>query len=78
MWQAAASRRRMAITLTSNRKKELRNAGTLLCIAISFIICQSPKIIPDLHEAFTCDWTSEVGLRTLIYNTDFKRSSIKI
>ena len=77
MWQAAASRRRMSITLTSNRKKELRNAGTLLCIAISFIVCQSPKIIPDLHEAFTCDWTSEVGLSTLIFNTDFKRSSIK-
>ena len=73
MWQAASLRRAMSITLTTQRKTELKNAGTLLCIAISFIICQSPKLIPDLYEAFICDWTSEVGRSTLIFKNDFKR-----
>ena len=56
MIQASSHRRLMSSTFTIQRKKDFKSATTLLCIAILFIACQSPKIIPDVYEAWNCSY----------------------
>ena len=56
MLQASSQRRLMTSTFTIQRKKDFKSATTLLCIAILFIACQSPKIIPDVYEAWNCSY----------------------
>jgi hypothetical protein len=56
MLQAASQRQKMTITFTLQRKKDFRNSTTLLGVAFFFIASQSPKIIPDIYEAWYCSY----------------------
>ena len=42
------------MTPDSRLYKEIRKAITLIGIATVFIICQSPKLVPDFYEAIYC------------------------
>ena len=53
--KARQERRRLAITYSPERRTELRNGATLICIALLFVMCQIPKIFPDFYEALYCD-----------------------
>ena len=57
MANARVARRGMSISYTPERKKDLKNGTTLLCIALLFIACQIPKIFPDFYEALHCNRT---------------------
>ena len=72
MLQAHSRRRRMSIRLSDRRATEIKNAGTLLCIAVSFIICQGPKLVPDVYEAFNCNHDLKVVLTILVLNYDIQ------
>ena len=78
MLQAHSRRRRMSIRLSDRRATEIKNAGTLLCIAVSFIICQGPKLVPDVYEAFNCNHDSKVALTILVVKYDIQSSFIKM
>ena len=78
MLQAYSQRRRMSIVLSDRRVTEIKNAGTLLCIAISFIICQGPKLVPDIYEAFNCNHDLKVTLTILVVKYDIQSSFIKM
>ena len=58
--KANASRRHMSIKSqvnTDERRNDAKNGTTLLCIAILFIACQTPKILPDVYEVLYCNHT---------------------
>ena len=78
MLQAYSRRRRMSIVLSDRRATEIKNAGTLLCIAVSFIICQGPKLIPDVYEAFNCNHDLKVALTILIAKYDIQSTFMKV
>ena len=78
MLQAYSRRRRMSIVLSDRRATEIKNAGTLLCIAVSFIICQGPKLVPDVYEAFNCNHDLKVALTILVVKYDIQSSFIKM
>ena len=55
-----ASRRHMSIrsqAQTDEKLNDMKNGTTLLCIAILFIACQTPKILPDIYEVLYCNHT---------------------
>ena len=68
----------MSIVLSERRATEIKNAGTLLCIAVSFIICQGPKLIPDVYEAFNCNHDLKVGLTILMTKYDIQSTFMKV
>ena len=78
MLQAYSRRRRMSIVLSDRRATEIKNAGTLLCIAVSFIICQGPKLVPDVYEAFNCNHDLKVAFTILVVKCDIQSSFIKL
>ena len=55
--KAEVTRKRMSNAYTPERRKDLKNGTTLLCIAFLFIACQIPKIFPDFYEALNCNHT---------------------
>ena len=69
MLQAASQRRAMTSTLTLQRKKEFKNSTTLLCVAFFFIASQSPKIIPDIYEAWYCSYIKVSYMRNIFILT---------
>ena len=40
----------------TQQRTDFKTATALLCIAVSFIICQSVKIIPDIYELRNCNY----------------------
>ena len=69
--QAAKLRRKMTRTNTiggdegERNTTEMRQAITLIWIAVLYVICQSPKIIPDFYEALHCEY-SEVRILLML------------
>ena len=45
----------------ARNRTEMKQAITLIWIAVLYVICQSPKILPDFYEALHCEY-SEVRL----------------
>ena len=59
MMKAETRRRRMSTRgplSHAQQRTDFKTATALLCIAVSFIICQSVKIIPDIYELRNCNY----------------------
>ena len=59
MMMANKRRRRMSTvcSLTDfQRTRDFKTATSLLGVAVSFVLCQSVKIIPDIYELRNCDY----------------------
>ena len=56
----ANKRRRRMSTVCSlsdfQRTRDFKSATSLLGVAVSFVLCQSVKIIPDIYELRNCDY----------------------
>ena len=39
-------------------RTEIKQAITLMWISVLYVVCQSPKIIPDFYEAIYCEYSS--------------------
>ena len=37
---------------------EIQQSITLMWISVLYVVCQSPKIIPDFYEALYCEYSS--------------------
>lgn len=66
----ANKRRRRMSTICSlsdfQRTRDFKSATSLLGVAVSFVLCQSVKIIPDIYELRNCDY-----LKSLRCNSTF-------
>ena len=60
VYKHLAKRRRRMSTVCSlpdfQRSRDFKSAASLLSVAISFVLCQSVKIIPDIYELRNCDY----------------------
>ena len=70
MMMANKRRRRMSTvcSLTDfQRTRDFKTATSLLGVAVSFVLCQSVKIIPDIYELRNCDYL-KVSFNQITYN----------
>ena len=49
------------------RTRDFKSATSLLGVAVSFVLCQSVKIIPDIYELRNCDYL-KVSFNQIPYN----------
>ena len=67
----ANKRRRRMSTVCSltdfQRTRDFKTATSLLGVAVSFVLCQSVKIIPDIYELRNCDYL-KVSFNQITYN----------
>ena len=59
MMMANKRRRRMSTVCSLSdfqRTRDFKTATSLLGVAVSFVLCQSVKIIPDIYELRNCDY----------------------
>ena len=51
-------------TNEDRNRTEIKQAITLMWISVLYVVCQSPKIIPDFYEALYCDYAL---VRMIVY-----------
>ena len=44
--------------LTETSRTDVKQAITLMWISVLYVVCQSPKIVPDFYEALYCKYSS--------------------
>ena len=72
----SAKDRRSMTNSTSNIRPEdtnrtdVKQAVTLMWISVLYVVCQSPKIIPDLYEALYCEYSTVINLKRIIVSLD--------
>ena len=44
--------------LTETSRTDVKQAITLMWISVLYVVCQSPKIVPDFYEALHCEYSS--------------------
>ena len=52
--------------LTETSRTDVKQAITLMWISVLYVVCQSPKIVPDFYEALYCEYSS-VRMRNYVY-----------
>ena len=61
---SAKARRVMTNSVASRQQSsdanrtDIKQAITLMWISVLYVLCQSPKIIPDIYEALYCEYSS--------------------
>ena len=61
---SAKARRVMTNSVASRQQSsdanrtDVKQAITLMWISVLYVLCQSPKIIPDIYEALYCEYSS--------------------
>ena len=53
--------------LTETSRTDVKQAITLMWISVLYVVCQSPKIVPDFYEALHCEYSS-VRLNYIVIN----------
>ena len=43
---------------TDTSRTDVKQAITLMWISVLYVVCQSPKIVPDFYEALYCEYSS--------------------
>ena len=51
---------------TDTSRTDVKQAITLMWISVLYVVCQSPKIVPDFYEALYCEYSS-VRMRNYVY-----------
>ena len=51
---------------TDTNRTDVKQAITLMWISVLYVVCQSPKIVPDFYEALYCEYSS-VRMRNYVY-----------
>ena len=41
-------------------RTDVKQAITLMWISVLYVVCQSPKIIPDFYEALYCEYSEVI------------------
>ena len=70
MMMANKRRRRMSTVCSISdfqRTRDFKSATSLLGVAVSFVLCQSVKIIPDIYELRNCDYL-KVSFNQITHN----------
>ena len=73
----SAKDRRSMTNSTSNSRPEdtnrtdVKQAVTLMWISVLYVVCQSPKIIPDFYEALYCEYSKVINLNQIDCITRF-------
>ena len=49
---------------TDTSRTDVKQAITLMWISVLYVVCQSPKIVPDFYEALYCEYSS---VRNYVY-----------
>ena len=47
-------------------RTDVKQAVTLMWISVLYVVCQSPKIIPDFYEALYCEYSKVINLKQII------------
>ena len=58
--------------LTETSRTDVKQAITLMWISVLYVVCQSPKIVPDFYEALHCEYSS-VRINQLKVNMNFRK-----
>jgi len=45
---------------TDTSRTDVKQAITLMWISVLYVVCQSPKIVPDFYEALYCKYSSDL------------------
>ena len=52
-------------------RTDVKQAVTLMWISVLYVVCQSPKIIPDFYEALYCEYSKVINLKQIIGSLRF-------
>ena len=59
-------------------RTDVKQAVTLMWISVLYVVCQSPKIIPDFYEALYCEYSKVINLKQIIGSLRFTIISIDL
>ena len=63
--------------LTETSRTDVKQAITLMWISVLYVVCQSPKIVPDFYEALHCEYSSvRINLFKGQYELNILRNNI--
>ena len=46
-----------SVSVTDTSRTDVKQAITLMWISVLYVVCQSPKIVPDFYEALYCEYS---------------------
>ena len=47
-----------SVSVTDTSRTDVKQAITLMWISVLYVVCQSPKIVPDFYEALYCEYST--------------------
>ena len=53
-------------------RTDVKQAVTLMWISVLYVVCQSPKIIPDFYEALYCEYSTVINLKQIVVSLDLQ------